>query len=56
MLESEKFQRLQEILSWDEKIKGVIKSVTQVLGNSEDHDRGFTLGLGEFERIAKELN
>jgi hypothetical protein len=56
MLESEKFQRLQEILSGHETIKSFIKSVTQVLGNTQNHDRGFTLGLGELEGIAQQLN
>ncbi|MFO5526222.1 MAG: hypothetical protein ACLBM1_00030 [Cuspidothrix sp.] len=56
MLESEKFQRLQEILSGDEKIKSFIKSVTEVFGNSENRGQGFGLGLGELEGIAQRLN
>jgi hypothetical protein len=56
MLESEKFQRLQEILSGNEKIKSFIKSVTQALASTSNHDRGFTLGLEELEGIAQKLN
>jgi hypothetical protein len=56
MLESEKFQRLQEILSSNQKIKSFIKSVAEVLAKTHNHDRGFTLGLQELEGIAQELN